>query len=122
MELPRYPLQSVSGVNVYDEAGNATAVVVATVFDVDAQQMPGRIALKSGQTWPIATREINAIELTYISGYGDAASDVPAPLKRAIRSMVAYVYAHRGDDCDMGDAYEASGAAKVAGRYRVVKI
>jgi len=122
MELPRYPLQSVPSANVYDDEGIATAGVVADVFDVDAQQMPGRMALKSGATWPIATREINAVDVTYIAGYGNANTDVPAPLRRAVRNMVAYVYAHRGDGCDMGDAYHKSGAATIAGRYRVVKI
>lgn len=120
--LPRYPLQSVDSVTVYDTSGTGTVVDVAETFDVDTQQDYGRMALKSGATWPTATQSINAIEVGYTSGYGDASSDVPAPLKRAIRSMVAYLYAHRGDDCNMGDAYAASGAAQVAARYRVAHV
>ena len=122
LELPRYPLQSITSCTVYDEDSNSTAVTVATTFDVDTQQMPGRLTLQRGATWPIALRANNAIEVVYVSGYGDASSDVPAPLKRAVRSMAAYLYQHRGDGCDAGDAYQASGAAATAGKYKVRKI
>lgn len=120
LELPRYPLQSITSVITYDEAGNSTAVTVATTFDVDTQQLPGRMTLKSGASWPTALRANNAIEVVYASGYGDAAADVPAPLKRAIKSVVAYIYSHRGDDCDMSDALSA--VSSTIDRYKVRKI
>jgi len=120
LELPRYPLQSITSVTTYDEAGNSTAITVATTFDVDTQQMPGRMTLQSGASWPTALRANNAIEVVYVAGYGDAASDVPAPLKRAIKSVVAYIYSHRGDDCDMSDALAAVSAT--IDRYKVRKI
>ncbi len=122
LHLPRYPLQSVTSVTVYDEDSNSTAVTVASTFDVDTAQRPGRITLQSGATWPIATRANNAIEVVYVAGYGDAASDVPAPLVRAVRQMAAYLYAHRGDGCSVADAYRESGAAAVAERYRVARL
>jgi uncharacterized phiE125 gp8 family phage protein len=120
--LPRYPLQSIAGVNVYDEDGNATAVTVASVFDVDTYSAPGRIALKRGATWPVALRAINAIEITYVAGYGDAASDVPATLRGAVKKMAGSLYAHRGDGCDVADAYSMSGAAGMVGAYRVKRV
>ena len=121
VELPRYPLASISSVTTYSEDSTATAVVVADVFDVDTQQVPGRLALRSGQVWPSATRSVNAVEIVYVSGYGAAASDVPAPLCRAVRSMAAYLYQHRGD-CGAGDAYQQSGAASVAAKYKVARL
>lgn len=122
LELPVWPLQTVDAVTVYDEAGTASTVTVATTFDVDAYQHPGRLALRNSATWPIALRATNAIQIEYTAGYGDTAADVPAPLKRAVKQMVAYMYAHRGDGCDAGDAYTESGAAAAIGRYKVVKI
>ena len=74
--LPRYPLQSVSGVTVYDEDGTGSAVTVADTFDVDTQQTRGRMALKSGAAWPTALRATNAIEITYLVGYGASPVDV----------------------------------------------
>lgn len=120
--LPRYPLSSVTSITTYDEASNATSVTVANVFDVNTQRVPGRIVLKSGQTWPIALRPTNAVEIVYVAGYGASSTNVPAPLKRAIKQLAAYMYSHRGDACDVGDAYHESGAAKTLGIYRVARI
>lgn len=122
LELPRYPLQSITSVTVYDEDSTPSAVVVADTFDVDTQQVPGRLTLKSGATWPVAMRASNAIEIVYVSGYGLTAIDVPSAIKRAIKNIVAYLYNHRGDGCGMGDAIAASGASGTIDRYKVRKI
>lgn len=120
LDIPRFPLQSITSVTTFDEAGNSSAITVADTFDIDIQQTPGRLTLKSGATWPTALRANNAIEVVYVSGYGDAAVDVPAPLKRAIKSVVGYLYSHRGDGCDMGDAIAT--VMPTIDRYRVRKI
>lgn len=122
LAIPRYPLQTVSSVTVYDEDSNPTAVVIADTFDIDTYSLPGRMSLKFGATWPIALRANNAIIIQYVAGYGATGADVPAAIKRAIKQMVAYMYTHRGDDCDPADAYHASGAAQIMGRYRVTRI
>lgn len=122
VHLPRYPLSSVSGVNVYDEDGDATAVTVADTFDIDTYQMPGRMTLKSGATWPVALRANNAIEITYIAGYGATASSVPAPLKRAVKQLAGYLDSHRGDGCDMGSVLADSGVDGILSAYVVVQV
>lgn len=122
LKLPVYPLISVTGVTVYDTAGNATSVNVASTFDVDTQSRPGRLALKFSQTWPVALRPTNAIQVEYTAGFGTVAGAVPGPLKRAIKAMVGHLYSHRGDGCDPTDAYHASGAAMIMGEYRVKRI
>lgn len=120
--LPVYPLQSVDTVTVFDEASNATVVNIGATFDIDTYQKPGRLALQDGATWPIALRNINAIQIEYTAGYGDAAANVPAPLKRAVLQMAAYLFEHRGDGCAPGDAYVDSGAAGLAGRYKLARL
>lgn len=122
VELPRYPLLTVDSVTVYDEAGNSTAVTVASTFDIDTSFLRGRLTLQQGAVWPIALRSSAAIEVAYTSGYGAAATAVPAPLKRAVRQMAAYMYRHRGDNCEPGDALHASGALAILDRYRVVEV
>lgn len=122
LRLPRYPLISIDSVTVFDEDSNSAVVSVANTFDIDANQRPGRISLKVGATWPIALRANNAIQIDYYAGYGATADDVPAPLKRAIRSMAAYLYSHRGDGCDPVEAMHKSGAASVVNRYKTVRI
>ena len=119
--LPRWPLASISGVNVYDGDGNATAVTLADVFDIALYSIPGRTAVKSGATWPVAMRDTNAIEITFVAGYTTIPS-VPANLKRAVKQLAAYLYSHRGDDCDPSDAYHASGAEGLMQQYRPMSI
>ncbi len=121
IDLPRYPLQSISSVTVYDEASNASTVTVADVFDVDLYRMPGRMTLKRGQTWPVALRSSNAIEIEFVAGYTSAAT-VPSPMKRAVKQLAAFLYAHRGDECDPGDAYHASGADALMAQYKPARI
>ena len=113
--LPRYPLQSVTSVTVYNEAGAASFVDVAAVFDVDTYQRPGRMVLKAGAVWPVALRDSNAVQILYVAGF----TAIPNSLKRAVLQMAASLYTHRGDGCSMVDAYTESGAASLAGMYEV---
>ena len=115
--LPRYPLQSITSVTTFDTGNNATAVTVSDVFNVDTYRTPGRLALRFGQTWPIALRETNAIVIDYVSGYGSAAGDVPAPIKQGILLMAASLYENRGDGCSTVDAYAMSGARGMVDIY-----
>ena len=114
--LPRFPLSSVTSVTTYDQAGSSTAITVATVFDTDTAQVPGRLCLKSGQAWPVATRDTNAIEIVYVAGYGASAASVPAPLKAAVRDLAAWKYEHRGE-CDAYEALRKSGAMRAVQAY-----
>jgi uncharacterized phiE125 gp8 family phage protein len=121
VELPRWPLASITSVTTYDEDGNSTAVTVASTFDVDLYRRPGRITLQRGATWPVALRAANAIEIVYVAGYTSAAN-VPSPMKRAVKHLAAYLYSHRGDDCDPGEAYVESGAESLLAQYKPARI
>jgi hypothetical protein len=121
VEMPKWPLASITSVTVYDEAGTPNAVTVANVFDLDLYRRPGRLTLKRGAVWPVALRASNAIEIVYAAGYPTAAG-VPSPMKRAIKQLAAYLYAHRGDDCDPAEAYVASGAESLMGQYKPARL
>ena len=120
--LPVYPLQSVDTVTVFNEVSEASVVNIGATFNIDTYQKPGRLALQDGATWPIALRNINAIQIEYTAGYGDAPANVPAPLRRAVLQMATFLYEHRGDGCSPEDAYVKSGAAGMAGRYKVARL
>lgn len=120
LRLPRYPLQTVDTVTTYDNSGASTAITVATVFDVDTYSKPGRMALKSGQTWPVALRPTNAIDIVYTSGYGANDTDVPAPLRLAVKMVAAYLENHRGDGCTAEDAM--AGVMSIMSKYKVARI
>lgn len=86
------PLQSLTAARVYDEDGTARDIDLQSfVLDVGnsalafapwALPAPGRIAA--------------GIELDVVCGYGATASDVPEPLRHAIRLLAAHWYENRG--------------------------
>lgn len=120
--LPRYPLGSVSAVTTYDLSGVATSVTVADVFFTDSASFPGRLVLQPGQTWPIALRDRNAIEITYVAGFGATAADVPEPVRRAIRQVAAYLFDNRGSGCSPEKIISSTGVLQIASEYVTVRL
>lgn len=94
--LPRAPLQSVTKIQYFDDNDAATLWPSSNYF-VDTAREPGRLALRSGATWPIPSRLTNGILVEYVVGYGADGSAVPEAIKTAIRQLVAHWFAHRGD-------------------------
>lgn len=121
LELPRWPLASITSVTVYDEDSNATSVTVGTTFNVDIYSTPGRMTLQRGATWPVALRANNAIEIVYVAGYANAAA-VPATWKRALKQLAAFLYTNRGDSCSPSEAMEKSGADQIVGIYKPQRV
>lgn len=75
IHLPRPPLQSVTSVKYYDTNGDQQTLAT-TVYKVLTAQEPGQIALKYGQTWPSVYAEAEAVEIEYVAGYADTASEL----------------------------------------------
>ena len=96
ISVPRPELQSVTSVKTFADDDTATTFASSKYY-VDTSRDPARIVLRTGETWPTALRVANAIEVVYVSGYGNAASDVPAPLKIGMMQHIAYMYDQRGD-------------------------
>ena len=116
--LPRFPIQSVTSVKLYDWDDSATTVT-ASVYYVDTAQEPGRIVLERGQVWPaVSLRQANGVEVIFVSGYGDDPEDVPEPLRQGIRDMAAFMYEHRGQ-CDAQQSMYRSGATTLWDMYRI---
>jgi uncharacterized phiE125 gp8 family phage protein len=91
--LPNPPIQSITSFKYYDSDNTENTyssdnywLDVAgdrLVYDVDA--IP-----------PVATRNINSYVIRYISGYGDAASDVPEDIIQAVKLYVELEYSKKG--------------------------
>tara|TARA_R100001377_G_scaffold61786_1_gene37750 strand:+ start:84 stop:749 length:666 start_codon:yes stop_codon:yes gene_type:complete len=81
--LPRPPLISITHVKTFDDSDNSTTLAASTYY-IDKQNPIPRVILRTGQTWDNLLRVANAIEVTYVAGYGTNAGTVPAPLKQAI--------------------------------------
>jgi len=75
----------------YDRGNNASTYD-ASQYQVDLQS--GRVYLNEGSTWPSDLRAQDAVEVTYVAGYG--VGNIPAPILQAIRAYVTQMY----DGCD----------------------
>jgi uncharacterized phiE125 gp8 family phage protein len=86
------PLRALSAARYYDEAGT-THVIDPQAFVPD---LAGSALVFAPCAVPAPGRAAAGIELDFAVGYGDAASDVPEPLRQAIRLLTAHWYENRG--------------------------
>lgn len=93
LSIPLAPLQSVNHVKSYDSS-NTVSVFDSSKYLVDGASTPGRIGLNDGQVWPNVLRKINALEIEFVSGFGDAAS-VPETIKQGILQWVKLLFANK---------------------------
>jgi uncharacterized phiE125 gp8 family phage protein len=94
IELPRPPLQAVTGITYYDLAG-ALQTLPTTYYDVDADRQPGVVWRDEDASWPSADDRTNGITITYTAGYGASGAAVPARARQAILLLVGHWYRNR---------------------------
>lgn len=103
--LPRAPLIAVTNVTVYDAKDNPL-LWGADNYYVESKREPARLILRNGANWPDFERVADAMTIEYVAGYGTDASNVPEPIKLAIKQLALHWYEYRGE------AIEGSGVAK----------
>ena len=100
MILPKPRLQSVTSVK-YTDTGGDQQTLSTDLYDVDIFREPGQIVRGFNDTYPDTLDVVNAVEVIYKAGYGDAASDVPSKTIAAIKLFVAHLYENRVAVTDM---------------------
>ena len=97
IRLPKPPLASVTSIKYTDDEGNESTYSSAN-YVVDTDTEPGRVVLKSGQTWPAVTlAAANGVRVRYVAGYGAAGSNVPQAIRQAILLVIGSLYENRED-------------------------
>ena len=95
MLLPKFRLQSVTSI-VSTDPDDADTTLSSDDYIVDIISAYGRVQLKSAKSWTGGTlKEINAIKIIAIYGFGDAGTDVPQNLRLAIKLLAAEWYENR---------------------------
>ncbi|HZP70640.1 MAG TPA: head-tail connector protein [Pseudolabrys sp.] len=109
------PLRALTGARVFDFDGEAHALdTQAFVPDAGASSL-------AFMPWalPVPTRLAAGIELDVTVGFGDAAADVPEPLRQAIRLLAAHWYENRAAVPGHDSAPLPPGAAALIAAYRM---
>ena len=89
--IPLYPVRGILSVTAYGPDGEASLVDPAA-YRADTAARPARVAFGAA---PTAMRAMNGIEIDFTAGFGEAATDVPDLLRRAILLLVAHWYEFR---------------------------
>ncbi len=77
---------SISAVVTIDDEGTETTLVLNTGYHIRNGKIKVQTAL--------------GLRVTYTAGYGDASTDVPAPIKEAIKRIVTNLYDRRDDEVE----------------------
>lgn len=91
LRLPLGPVQSITSV-VYSDAADDEQTLDAASYSLHVEASGPVILFSRDAVWPSTYRRPDAVRVTLVAGYGDAA-DVPAPIKTAILLMVGDLYA-----------------------------
>ena len=94
VKLPLRPVQSIAAVRIYDRNAVVTTLDPETYL-LDGTTTPARLVRQDGVAWPHPRRVANSIEIAFTAGFGNAATDVPAPIRQAIMLLIAHWYEHR---------------------------
>jgi len=112
------PLQLLTAVRVFDFDGEAHAAdLQAFVPDLSTSTLSFMPFLL-----PMPTRIAAGIELDITAGFGDAAGDVPEPLRHAVRLLVAYWYENRAAVAGAEVAPVPPNAAALMAPYRMLPL
>lgn len=87
------PVQSVDGIQVY--TNDVLVDWPAQNWRVGHEDTRAFVTLAPGGSWPTYDFREDAFQLTFTTGYGDNATDVPAPLRVAMLLMIGHLYENR---------------------------
>lgn len=88
------PIQSVVSIKYIDTSG-AEQTLSTDVYALRADRQPPEVALKFGQTWPVARDEPDAVRVTVRVGYGSEPSSVEEGIRTAMLIHLSAMYEQR---------------------------
>lgn len=99
--LPRPPVQSVTSVQYRDTTDGSLQTHSDSLYEVNLVSEPSAIRFDELPNYDIEKE--NPIQVTFVSGYGDAATDVPRNLVHAIKLLIGHWYTNRSSVANARD-------------------
>lgn len=123
IELPFPPLQSVTSIT-YTDTDGATQTLATSVYGVSTNGLFGTVYLKDGQSWPDLHADPDPICITFVCGYGAAAS-VPAGIRKAIKLLAVHYFENQSQTFAEPRLVEVPrkimyGIEAAAGKFRIL--
>lgn len=95
MELPRWPLSSVTSI-AYTDTNGDSQTWSSSLYTVDTTRYPGIVYPNYLQLWPVVRSYPAAMTVTFVAGYA-AVANIPAKMIRAIHYYVSHFYENRAN-------------------------
>ncbi|CAD7027304.1 phage gp6-like head-tail connector protein [Pseudorhizobium endolithicum] len=92
IRIAKSPVQAIPAVTVFDAEGEPLQVPLEDHL-LDGEGRPARLWLRNP---PAPGQSMNGIEIGFSAGFGEAGTDVPDTLKRAMLIHVGHMFAFRG--------------------------
>tara|TARA_Y100000310_G_scaffold318172_1_gene371904 strand:- start:47 stop:640 length:594 start_codon:yes stop_codon:yes gene_type:complete len=94
--LPFNPVSSVTEIQYFDTDNVSQALDVNDfyLYNFDDKSV---LCPKEGIVWPTVNDRRDAINITFVAGYGLNSSDIPVTITRAIRLLVTHYYENRNN-------------------------
>lgn len=87
-------LQAVSEIRYVDSDGDSQ-ILGTGLYDVDTTGIVGSVRIAYDQTWPDSRGDTNGVQVDFTAGYGDAGTDVPEPIRHAMKLIIGNLYENR---------------------------
>jgi uncharacterized phiE125 gp8 family phage protein len=92
LRLPHSPTTAVEFIDYLDRDGNQQTLD-PSLYWVDSVSSPARISLVEGASYPeTQAGRPNCVEIGFYAGYGSTRESVPAPIRHAVKLLVAHLY------------------------------
>ncbi len=92
IRISKSPVQAIETITVYDADGVSLEVPLEDHL-LDGEGRPARLWLRHP---PEPGRSVNGIEIDFSAGFGEAGTDVPDTLKRAMSLHIGHMFTFRG--------------------------
>ena len=91
----RGPVQSITSVD-YLDASNAPQTLSSSKYTLDDTMLPARLVPTYNTIWPVtALGVVNAVTVTFVTGFGAADTNVPDDIKAALKLLLGHLYENR---------------------------
>lgn len=94
LRLPVGDASTIVSIKYYD-ALNAQQTASGSLYSLHTDSLGPFVELKSGQSWPDVYDRIDAIEITWVCGFGSTSASVPEAIRLAIALLAAHWYENR---------------------------
>ena len=92
LRLLHWPVTDVEDIYIL---GDGRQQVDRNLYEVEVTSRIPQIILRKGSRWPALKRDKLGVLVSITAGFGDMITDIPEPLRQAIRFLVAHWYEER---------------------------